>query len=45
MEDKLKHWSDAFAKAIHNQKLEDAVTCIRRMKCYTKVNEEITKKL
>ncbi|XP_031396158.1 iron-sulfur cluster co-chaperone protein HscB homolog isoform X2 [Punica granatum] len=45
MEEKLKHWSKSFANAIHCGKLEDALVCVRRMKYYTRVNEQITKKL
>ncbi|KAK3446938.1 hypothetical protein EUGRSUZ_A02558 [Eucalyptus grandis] len=45
MEDKLRHWYNSFASSLHARKFEDAQTCVRRMKYYTRVNEEITKKL
>ncbi|KAI3417762.1 J domain-containing protein [Psidium guajava] len=45
MEDKLRRWSNSFASSLHTRKFEDALTCVRRMKYYTRVNEEITKKL
>lgn len=45
MEDKLRRWYNSFASSLHTRKFEDAQKCVRRMKYYTRVNEEITKKL
>lgn len=45
MEDKLRCWSNSFASSLRTQKFEDALTCVRRMKYYSRVNEEITRKL
>ncbi|XP_043815066.1 iron-sulfur cluster co-chaperone protein HscB homolog isoform X2 [Manihot esculenta] len=45
MREKLQHWSDSFANAFQSQKFEEALTCIRRMTYYDRVNEEILKRL
>ncbi|XP_031279886.1 iron-sulfur cluster co-chaperone protein HscB homolog [Pistacia vera] len=45
MQEKLMHWSNSFANAFQNHKFDDALICIRRMTYYSRVNEEIAKKL
>ncbi|KAJ4830949.1 hypothetical protein Tsubulata_031143 [Turnera subulata] len=45
MQKKLQLWSDSFANAFQSQKFEEAINCIRRMKYYSRVNEEIVKRL
>lgn len=45
MQEKLTHWSNAFAKALQNRSFDEAVSSIQRMTYYERVKEEITKKL
>ncbi|KAK9921500.1 hypothetical protein M0R45_030009 [Rubus argutus] len=45
MQEKLKQWSNSFAKAFQSRNFEEAVKAIRRMTYYERVNEEIVKKL
>ncbi|CAH8354642.1 unnamed protein product [Eruca vesicaria subsp. sativa] len=45
VQEKLKQWSDSFAKAFESQRFDEAVKCIRRMTFYEKACEEIVKKL
>ncbi|KAJ9181267.1 hypothetical protein P3X46_009413 [Hevea brasiliensis] len=45
MREKLQHWSKSFANAFQSKKFEEAITCIRRMTYYDRVNEEIVKRL
>ncbi|KDP36082.1 hypothetical protein JCGZ_08726 [Jatropha curcas] len=45
MREKLQYWSDSFANAFQSHKFEEAITCIRRMTYYDRVNEEIVKRL
>ncbi|KAL5545668.1 hypothetical protein UlMin_005355 [Ulmus minor] len=45
MEENLKQWSNSFANAFRDQNFGEAVKCIRRMKYYGRVVEEIVKRL
>ncbi|KAK9906060.1 hypothetical protein M0R45_000070 [Rubus argutus] len=45
MQEKLKQWSNSFAKAFQSRNFEEAVRAIRRMTYYERVNEDIVKKL
>ncbi|KAL5739856.1 hypothetical protein ACOSP7_028751 [Xanthoceras sorbifolium] len=45
VQEKLIQWSKSFANAFRNRKFDEALTCIRRMTYYDRINKEIMKKL
>ncbi|KAJ8752253.1 hypothetical protein K2173_003889 [Erythroxylum novogranatense] len=45
MQEKFQEWSNSFANAFQTKKFDLALTCIRRMKYYDRVIEEIGKRL
>ncbi|KAK1434993.1 hypothetical protein QVD17_00748 [Tagetes erecta] len=45
MEEKLRHWSNAFANAFGSKIFDEALKSIQRMTYYHRVNDEIVKKL
>ncbi|KAF7804214.1 Iron-sulfur cluster co-chaperone protein HscB, mitochondrial [Senna tora] len=45
MQEKLKHWSNAFAKAFESRNFDEAKSSIQRMTYYERVIDEIVKKL
>ena len=45
MQEKLQNWSNAFAHAFQNRNFEEAKIAIRRMTYYSRVIDEVVKKL
>lgn len=45
MQEKLKHWSNAFANAFENRNFEEAKSSIQRMTYYERVIDEVVKKI
>jgi molecular chaperone HscB len=45
MQEKMQSWSNAFADAFQKRDFEEAKNAIRRMIYYTRVIEEVVKKL
>lgn len=45
MQEKLQNWSNAFADAFKRRDFEEAKNVIRRMTYYSRVIEEVMKKL
>ncbi|KAK7268139.1 hypothetical protein RIF29_20826 [Crotalaria pallida] len=45
MQEKMQNWSNAFANAFQSQNFEEAKTAIQRMTYYSRVIEEVVKKL
>ncbi|KAK9131253.1 hypothetical protein Sjap_011740 [Stephania japonica] len=41
----LDHWSKSFENAFKKRKFEEAITSIQRMTYYSRINEEIMRKL
>ncbi|KAK7273237.1 hypothetical protein RIF29_14286 [Crotalaria pallida] len=45
MQEKMQNWSNTFANAFQSQNFEEAKTAIQRMTYYSRVTEEVVKKL
>ncbi|KAK9110295.1 hypothetical protein Sjap_018355 [Stephania japonica] len=44
-QESLDHWSKSFENAFKKRKFEEAITSIQRMTYYSRINEEIMRKL